>query len=254
MLLCLVLKLYDRDLGPGGKWQNYAKRVNGDKLGVLELKWEIIWNSWYLGFWSPGGGHCWDSMHFLGTFSWCKTEKRRGRKSKQHRGLHWWWSGLLVMVSVMDSDRTRVWWTGRWWPILPAGHRHQLGDTLQDIPVPCQPGKALHGTMNMVPYTDCFLSSIISHISLLLPSSLLSSLTLLEGVVIFLPLTQGTRAREVQRSHSGFLNSWVHAETPQLGGAFPARGNQCGSDLVLTMGTWKFMSSPCQEHFVSLQH
>lgn len=170
-------------------------------------------------------------MHFLGTFSWCKTEKRRGRKSKQHRGLHWWWSGLLVMVSVMDSDRTRVWWTGRWWPILPAGHRHQLGDMLQDIPVPCQPGKALHGTMNMVPYTDCFLSSIISHISLLLPSSLLSSLTLLEGVVIFLPLTQGTRAREVQRSHSGFLNSWMHAETPQLGGAFPARVTSVGLTL-----------------------
>lgn len=87
MLLCLVLKLDDRDLDPEGRWPNYAKRVNGDKLGVLGLEWEIGWNSLYLGFQSPGGGHCWDSMHFrhtwVLTFSWCKTEKGSGRKGKQ---------------------------------------------------------------------------------------------------------------------------------------------------------------------------
>lgn len=57
-----------------------------------------------------GTVYIWDSGHLevglntfqkhLDTFSWCKTEKRSGRKSKQHRAR----SGLLVMVSVMDSD------------------------------------------------------------------------------------------------------------------------------------------------------
>lgn len=162
MLLCLVLKLDDRDLGPRGRWPNYAKRVNGDKLGVLELKWEIGWNSLYLGFQSPGGGHYWDSMHFRNiwvlTFSW--TEKGSGRKSKQHRAM----SGLLVMVSVMDSEPGCDELAGGCQCCQPG-----IGTSLviwsRTYLFPCQPGKALHGTMNMVPYTGCSLSSTISHIS-----------------------------------------------------------------------------------------
>lgn len=138
------------------------------------------------------------------------------------------------MVSVMDSagpgcDEQ---------PVLPAWHRHQCGDTLQRIAVPL-PGKTLHGTVNVVPYTGCFFHRpflTLLLVSLLLPSSLLSSHTLIKGVIIFLSPTQSTKAREVQRSHSGFLNTWVRAETAQLWGAFPARGNQSRSDLVLTVG------------------
>lgn len=159
MLLCLVLKLDDRDLGPRGRWPNYAKRVNGDKLGVLGLKWEIGWNSLYLGFQPPGGGHYWDSMHFRNiwvlTFSW--TEKGSGRKSKQHRAM----SGLLVMVSVMDSEPG--WWTGRWLPMLPAWHRHQLGDMLQDIPVPLPARKSFTSDYEYGSLHRLFL--IINHFS-----------------------------------------------------------------------------------------
>lgn len=200
------------------------------------------------------GTQCISETLWVLTFSWCKTEVGSGRKSKQHRAR----SGLLVMVSVMDSDRTRVWWTGRWQPILPAWHRDQLGDMLQDTPVPLPARTSFTQDHEYVPYTGFFpyyqpfLKFLL--VSLLLPSSLLSSHILLEGVVIFLPLTQGTRVREVQRSHSGFLNTWVCAETPQLWGVFPARGNQSKSDLVLTTGRWKLISSPGQEHFVSLQH
>lgn len=133
MLLCLVLKLVDRDLDPGGKWPNYAKRVKGDKLGVVGLKWEIVWNSSYLGFWSPGGGHCWDSMHFRNTWVLLAVVRQKrgvgGRANNTEQGQDCWcWC---------------LWWTQtqgvmncRWWPMLPAWHGHQLGDVLQDMPVP----------------------------------------------------------------------------------------------------------------------
>lgn len=96
ILLCLVLELDDRNLGPGGKWPNYAKVVNGDKLGVLGLKWEIVWNSLYLGFWSPGGRHCWDSMHCRST--WVFSGGVRGKRgvgggaNSTGQGQDcWWW-------------------------------------------------------------------------------------------------------------------------------------------------------------------
>lgn len=129
MILCLVLKLDDRDLDPGGKWPNFAKRGK-----VSGLKWEIIWKGFYLRFWFPGGGHCWDSIHFRNTwvltFSWCKTEKGvGGRANSTDQGQDCWWWHLW-------GTQTQGVMNCRWWPMLPAWCRHQLGDVLQGIPIP----------------------------------------------------------------------------------------------------------------------